>query len=279
MNKTPLVSVNIRTFNSGKTLDQTLESVKSQTYKNIEIVVSDGHSRDDSLKIAKKFNAKIDYSDNLGDARHQNYLNSKGKFILSLDSDQMMDSKLVEECVRLCGDQGYDALIISERSLPNKKNYLESLISYDKWLIDQTKDTDAVFGTTCPRFFRRDILGDVQWPKGLGIFDDTILYSQLIKKDAKIKYVSSQSIRHNEVDSWQVLIRKFFRYGKSYPTTFKQKPATIAAHSLPRRAYFTRIAFSQPKYFLGLPLLYGVKATTAFCGVIYSLIYNLFNKI
>ena len=45
MKNKPLVSVNIRTFNSEKTLEKTLESVKNQTYPNTEIIVSDGNSR------------------------------------------------------------------------------------------------------------------------------------------------------------------------------------------------------------------------------------------
>lgn len=279
MNEPPLVSVNIRTFNSGKTLLQTLNSVKNQTYSNIEIVISDGHSKDDSIRIAKKFNAKIDYSDNLGDARYQNFKNSKGKYILSLDSDQVMDKRLVEECVDVCENQGFDTLIISEKSILKNTNYLERVIVYDKWLIDQSKDIDATFGTACPRFFKRELLQSVRWPKGLGIFDDTILYSQLIKKGAKIKYVSKQSIRHNEVDSWRVLVKKFFRYGKSYSTTFKQNPTTIAAHSLPRRSYFTKIAIFRPKYFFGLLLLYIVKATAASAGVVFVVIHNFFRRL
>ena len=61
----PLVSVNIRTFNSEKTLEKTLKSVKDQTYPNIEIVVSDGYSKDNSVEIAKKFDAKINFADKL----------------------------------------------------------------------------------------------------------------------------------------------------------------------------------------------------------------------
>ncbi len=268
MKNNPLVSVNIRTFNSGKTLEDTLRSVKSQTYSSIELVISDGHSKDDSVLVAKKFNARIDYSDNLGDARHQNFLNSKGKYIISLDSDQIMDKKLIETCVNICEKKGTDALIISEKSILGKKSYLESLIAYDKLLIDKSRDMDITFGVLCPRFFRKKLLENVKWPKGLGIFDDTILYSQLLKKRVKIEYISNQSIRHHEIYSWQVLFKKFFRYGKSYPTTFKQNPTIIAAHSLPRRTYFNKIALSNPKYFFGLIALYFVKATAAFLGAI-----------
>ena len=204
----------------------------------------------------------------MGDARYQNYKNSKGKYIVSLDSDQQMDPNLIEVCVDFCENENFDALIISEKSIPKANSgFLEKLLTYDKWVIDQCKDSDVVFGTACPRFFKKDSLKGIKWPKHLGIFDDTILYTQLIAKKSKVKYVSSSSIRHSEMTSWWILMRKFHRYGKSYPIAFKQNPATIAGHSLPRRAYFSGVAFSKPNYFLGLILLYTVKAVSASSGV------------
>lgn len=267
MKSLPLVSVNIRTYNSGKTLRKTLESVREQSYPDIEILVSDGFSKDDSVQIAKNFNAHVSFADKLGDARYQNYINSKGKYVISLDSDQFFENKLIETCVRECEKNGYDALIIKEKSFIKKGTFLEKLLAYDKWVIDQNKDSDLVFGTACPRFFKKSLLSDIKWPKELAVFDDTILYSQLIKKGAKIKYISTQSIRHSEVTTWSALIKKFYRYGKGYVGAFKAGPTTIVGHSLPRRSYFSKAAFSKPHYFLGLLFLYMVKALAASLGV------------
>lgn len=274
----PLVSVNIRTYNSGKTLRETLESVKNQSYKNIEIVISDGYSKDNSLTIAKEFDTRIDYADKLGDARYQNYTNSKGKYIFSVDSDQTLDKGLIETCVYECEVNKNNALIIAEKSLLKSGTFLEKLLQYDKWLIDKTKDSDVVFGTACPRFFRKDLLEGVEWPKELSIFDDTVLYSQLSSKGAKIKYVSSQFLKHYEVTSWLIFAKKFYRYGKGYVTALKTKPGTIAAHSLPRRSYFTKFAISKPHYFLGLMLLYTVKASMASFGAVSAIISNILNN-
>jgi len=46
MKNKPLVSVVIPTYNSEKTLKKCLESIKRQTYKNIEIIVVDKFSKD-----------------------------------------------------------------------------------------------------------------------------------------------------------------------------------------------------------------------------------------
>ncbi len=54
----PLVSVIIPTYNSSRTLEKCLESIKNQTYKNVEIIVVDNNSTDNTKEIAKKYTGK-----------------------------------------------------------------------------------------------------------------------------------------------------------------------------------------------------------------------------
>lgn len=277
MKNQPFVSVNVRTFNSQKTLEKTLKSVKNQTYRNIEVIVSDGYSKDRSVEIAKSYGAKVHYVAKLGDARYQDYKISRGKYLLSLDSDQVLDPKVIERCVNLCENERFDAVTISEKSIIQNNTLIEKLIAYDKWVIDQNRDADAMFGTACPRFFKKELFERLKWPEGLAVFDDTILYEELLRNGAKVAYLSDQSISHHEVSSWIIFFNKFIRYGKGYPKAFQSKPSTIAAHSLPRRSYFSKAALSKPHYFLGLLLLYFIKGAGAGIGVLSYIIQNLHN--
>lgn len=62
MNNQPLVSVCIPTYNGALFIRQTIVSVLNQTYKNLQIVISDHSSTDDTLDIVKSFNDKrIEY--------------------------------------------------------------------------------------------------------------------------------------------------------------------------------------------------------------------------
>ena len=64
MMNTPLVSICVIAYNSSKTIIQTLESVKIQTYENIELIISDDGSTDDTVKICNnwiKENRKLNY--------------------------------------------------------------------------------------------------------------------------------------------------------------------------------------------------------------------------
>ena len=47
------------TYNSAKTITDTINSVNSQTYKNIEHIFVDGKSKDSTLKILKRIQKKI----------------------------------------------------------------------------------------------------------------------------------------------------------------------------------------------------------------------------
>lgn len=90
----PRISIVIPTFNSEKTLRKTLESIKKQRYpKNkIEVLIIDGGSQDRTLEIARRYHYRI-LSNPRGDlifAKHIGFMKATGKYLMSLDSDEVM---------------------------------------------------------------------------------------------------------------------------------------------------------------------------------------------
>lgn len=57
----PLISVITVTFQGGAQLEDTIQSVLNQSYQNIEYIIIDGGSTDNSLDILKKYESDIDY--------------------------------------------------------------------------------------------------------------------------------------------------------------------------------------------------------------------------
>ncbi len=275
----PLVSINIPTYNSEKTLRETLESIRNQTYPKIEIIVADGYSRDSSVKIAKSYGAKIFYAERLADARYICYQNSRGKYVLILDSDQVLQPGLVAACVQLCEFGNYHAVTISERSIISRGSLVEKLIAYDKLVVDKNQDADAVFGTALPRFFSKKTLSGIRWPRNLIVFDHTYIYMELVRLGMHTAYLNSVYISHHEVTNWSSFIKKFYRYGSGYVEALRGQPGPIAAHSLPRRSYFSKASLAKPHYFLGLLFLYGVKVIAAGLGVLSYLVGELRNTL
>ena len=103
----PLVSIIMPVYNYGKTLDRALISVFNQSYKNIEIIIIDDGSTDEFTRLKLKTlnlpNTKIIFQENGGPskARNEGIKSSKGKYILPLDSDDLIHSMYVESCVNV----------------------------------------------------------------------------------------------------------------------------------------------------------------------------------
>ena len=102
MEKEPLVSIIIPTYNSEKTLAKCLESIKKQTYKNIEVIVVDRFSADSTIEIAKRYGARI-YQLDCERAKAKNFgLGiARGEYIMFVDSDMEHDDKFIEEYITL----------------------------------------------------------------------------------------------------------------------------------------------------------------------------------
>lgn len=93
MKKKPLISIIVPTYNSSSLILKTLHSVINQDYKNYEIIIVDSYSVDDTIiKIKSLKNKKIKIfftkkKKGLSYARYFGILQSKGKYIAFLDSD------------------------------------------------------------------------------------------------------------------------------------------------------------------------------------------------
>ena len=95
----PLVSIIIPVFNGGRFLKEAIDSVLAQTYKNLEIVVVDDGSTDDSAEIAKSFEAvNYYYQPNAGVASARNKALSvvTGQYISFLDADDRMHKHKIQ---------------------------------------------------------------------------------------------------------------------------------------------------------------------------------------
>lgn len=109
----PLVTIITVCWNSAKTIEQTFQSVRSQTYSNIEYVVVDGGSTDGTLDIIRAHEDLIDYyvsepDDGLYHAMNKGLELASGEFILFLNSDDWYEAAAVQRLVQAQADSGAD---------------------------------------------------------------------------------------------------------------------------------------------------------------------------
>ncbi len=116
MKRLPLVSVIIPTKNSEEFLEDCLESIKNQTYKNLEIIVVDNNSTDKTKKIALKYTELV-FNKGPERSAQRNFgaSKSKGDYFLFIDSDMELSKKVVEECVNRIQKSG--GIIVPEKDM------------------------------------------------------------------------------------------------------------------------------------------------------------------
>lgn len=113
MTSTIKVSVIVTNYNTSEYIEKCLESILSQSYQNIECIVVDDASTDNSIEIISKFPVTlIQHSENKGSgkARQTGIDASTGDFIMFVDSDDYISQGFVEELMSSVKD-GIDIVI------------------------------------------------------------------------------------------------------------------------------------------------------------------------
>ncbi|OXB16110.1 glycosyltransferase family 2 protein [Flavobacterium reichenbachii] len=100
----PLVSIITVVFNNVRTLEQTINSVINQSYKNIEYIIIDGGSTDGSVDLIKKYESQISYWVSEPDkgiyyAMNKGLSVATGNLVSVLSSDDWYESTSVEKAV------------------------------------------------------------------------------------------------------------------------------------------------------------------------------------
>lgn len=118
MNK--LVSVVIPVYNVEEYLKDCVDSIINQTYKDIEIILVDDNSKDNSGKICDSYAEKdgrvrvihsTKSNDGPGDARNMGAAAAKGEYLLFVDSDDWTDENLIERTVTVAEQNNADIVL------------------------------------------------------------------------------------------------------------------------------------------------------------------------
>lgn len=101
-----LVTVIIPTHNYGHLISEAIESVLNQTYQDIELIIVDDGSTDNTPEVAKKYpNVKYIYQKHIGKktpsrASNTGIKQSRGEYIVCLGADDKLAPTYIEECVK-----------------------------------------------------------------------------------------------------------------------------------------------------------------------------------
>lgn len=103
----PKISIVIPAFNEQKYIKSVFKGIKSQSFRDFEVIVVDGNSTDSTREISKKNGAKviIEPKKNIGAARNTGAKKARGDLILFTNADTMASRDLLSDYQRLFRDQ------------------------------------------------------------------------------------------------------------------------------------------------------------------------------
>lgn len=203
------VSVIIPTKNSARTLEACLKSIKNQAYQNIELIVVDNNSTDNTKEIAEKYADKVfNRGPERSAQRNFGVENSNGEYVVIIDSDMELNEKVIESCVgKIKSSENIAGIIIPEES-----------IGEGFWAKCKRLERSFYVGVEwmeAARFFKKDIYQKVGGYNEDMISGEDWDLSQRIEALGKIDRVGD-FIYHNEgrISLIRTIKKKFYYAGK-----------------------------------------------------------------
>lgn len=176
----PLVSVIVPAWNEEVGIIKTIESIAANTYKNLEIVVVNDGSTDNSDIAIKKFKKQARLGKKLkylhqenggkGVALNNGIKKAKGDIILTCDADSQLDKNAVANLVAYYADPQIQAVVgnvkvSNNTTLTGHMQQIEYLFSFYNKRAHAVMGAEYIFGGACASF-RREVF------KKIGYFDE-----------------------------------------------------------------------------------------------------------
>ena len=207
--KSKLVSIVIPVYNEEKYITKCLNSVLSQTYKNIEIIVVDDKSIDNTVALIEKIDdkriklIKLDKNGGVANARNKGILLAKGDYLCFLDGDDFwVPSKLEKQLIFIKGKTFIYSDFTYYNNGKEKRVKVPVRLSYK----DALKNT-CIFTSTVMFDMNRVDKKDLHMPN-LKIGEDTYVWWNVLKKGI-IAYGMNDSLAYYRVGNKSLSSNKF----------------------------------------------------------------------
>ena len=137
----PLVSIITPSYNQGKFIRETIESVLSQDYDNFEYIIIDGGSTDNTADIVKDYENRLTFimeQDNgQSNAINKGFIMAKGEIVAWLNSDDLYEPHCISRAVKEFEENAKLALLYGEGYIidenSNKIRIFEHTQEFDYW--------------------------------------------------------------------------------------------------------------------------------------------------
>lgn len=203
------ISVIVPVYNVEKYLEECLESIQKQTYKNLEIIIIDDGSTDNSGRICDEYAKKDDrikvihqLNQGLSEARNVGIQNATGRYIGFVDSDDYIDIDMYNMLITNMKREDADISCCSSLKVYknkikiNKKNNCYGCINSEK-AIKLLCEGHFIRVSVYTKLYKREIFENIRFPKGKKSEDIYVSYKLLDLAD-KIVYTSIQKYYYRQ---------------------------------------------------------------------------------
>lgn len=200
MNK-PLVSILMPCYNVSEYLADCLDTVIGQTYENLQIVLIDDGSKDDTLKIAEEYAARdkrveVYTQKNQGVASTRNNLldKVKGEYVLFIDSDDWVELDMVEHLVSLAVEHNVGMVmcdrVINDAPLSEKPIEIKTLEQKDA--VRDFLYHGYFVGSLCNKLIKTPLIDGVKFHPKISYGEDALFIWGVLQNLDKMVVTSKQ---------------------------------------------------------------------------------------
>lgn len=198
----PTISILVPYFNSEKYIHRCIESIINQTLKEIELILIDDGSTDNSYRICEKY-AENDNriillkkeNGGQGTARNLGLDIAKGKYIGFVDSDDFIELNMYELMfekiehynadISICGYNIFNKL--NDKLIPNKYEFKE-LILDNKTLMKEYLTKSYITGGPCNKLYSRELFSNLRFPS-IRMREDSYLMPHIFQITNKAVFI------------------------------------------------------------------------------------------
>lgn len=177
------VSIIVPAYNTENYIKNCVESLINQSLKEIEIIIVDDGSVDNTLQLLREYEDKypsmvrVLHKENGGQASARNLAlpYAKGEYLGFIDSDDWVDSEMYERMYQQAKIEGSDIVVCDMvEYFPDKQVYHDCTNVSNKF---------GFAGSSCNKIFRREFAEGIKFPEGLWYEDFEYSAIQLMKTD------------------------------------------------------------------------------------------------
>lgn len=213
----PIVSILIPAYSAAAYLPQCLDSILKQTYRDLQVVIVDDGSKDNTLEVCREYaekDARIEvyHQENQGVAATRNHLleKVKGDYVLFVDADDWIESDMVEYLMNVAQNHSADFVMCDHvindaESSREEPNVFE--LDQEHAIVDFLHH-DYFIGALWNKLFKREVTEGIRFNKRIWYGEDALFTWGVLQKTQRV-VVSSKQLYHQYMNEESISHQPF----------------------------------------------------------------------